>query len=225
MSRKVELQNLIVNHHRRLQKLLEIKALHGSETSPSVKIEIEDIEVEIEKLQLELDALYDDPTNQLSPPDLEVSNDSILDPEPFPKGRVLIIDDDPDDIWQDTIAGAFEDRGYETEAVSDIKSAKAALKKKEFDIVTIDMQLTKDETAEEGFSGERILALIVRKYPNTACIVISGSVEKAREYTKLQRYYGLTAFIPKLDFGDEQYIDIIIQNAKEDVKRRISSDR
>lgn len=52
LSRKEELQRLIVNSLRRLQKLKEEEALKGR--SASLSLEIEDIESELEKLQTEL---------------------------------------------------------------------------------------------------------------------------------------------------------------------------
>lgn len=222
MSHRKHLENLVKNHRRRLHILREKKALSGSEATPALLIEIQDIEAEIENLQSEIQQISDYSSEKLYQNVITVSDDPAIDTETASnvKGKVLIIDDDPEDIWQDTIAFAFQDRGYETVAVSDIKSAKAALKSREFDIVTIDMQLTEDE--EDQFLGERILDIIVRKYPNTACIVISGSVKDVQKYKNLQRNYGLTAFIPKLHFGDAQNFDLAIRDAEEDVKRRMN---
>lgn len=55
LLRPEELQQLILNSHRRLQKLKEEEALKGK--SASLSLEIEDIEIEIEKLQMELKTL------------------------------------------------------------------------------------------------------------------------------------------------------------------------
>ncbi|MFC1975783.1 hypothetical protein ACFLXQ_05255, partial [Chloroflexota bacterium] len=54
MSRKDDLQKLINNHKRRLQKLKEREALKGLDVEPEVTIEIEDIEKKLNKLQPEL---------------------------------------------------------------------------------------------------------------------------------------------------------------------------
>ncbi len=54
MSRKDDIKKLITNHYRRLQKLKEQQALHGTSTDPGILLEIEDIEEKVEKLQTEL---------------------------------------------------------------------------------------------------------------------------------------------------------------------------
>ncbi len=55
MSRNQYLQKLLANHHRRLEKLYNKRALQGLSADPSILIEIEDIEAEIEQLQAELE--------------------------------------------------------------------------------------------------------------------------------------------------------------------------
>lgn len=54
MPKRAELENLILKHQRRLQKLKERKATFGLNTPPEVLTEIEDIEAEIELLQAAL---------------------------------------------------------------------------------------------------------------------------------------------------------------------------
>ncbi|MCB9078281.1 MAG: hypothetical protein H6631_11850 [Anaerolineaceae bacterium] len=54
MPKRAELENLILKHQRRLQKLKERKATFGLNTPPEVLTEIEDIEAEIESLQAAL---------------------------------------------------------------------------------------------------------------------------------------------------------------------------
>jgi hypothetical protein len=54
VSREDDIQQLIINHQRRLQKLREQQALQGLSVDPKILIEIEDIEKEIEKLEIEL---------------------------------------------------------------------------------------------------------------------------------------------------------------------------
>ncbi len=51
MSRKEDLNKLINNHKRRLQKLKEKKAILGLSADPSIEIGIEEIESEIKKLE------------------------------------------------------------------------------------------------------------------------------------------------------------------------------
>ncbi len=61
MSRQDDLQKLMVEHNRRLQKLKEKKAKQGSSADPNLDIEIEDIEDEVEKLQVEFKTLQTAP--------------------------------------------------------------------------------------------------------------------------------------------------------------------
>ena len=57
MSRQVDLQKLILDSERRLQKLREQKAQYGLDTRPHILTEIEDIEAELADLQTEFDTL------------------------------------------------------------------------------------------------------------------------------------------------------------------------
>lgn len=57
MSRENDLQHLITEHQRRLQKLKEQQAQWGFQVPPHILIEIEDCEADIEKLKDELAAL------------------------------------------------------------------------------------------------------------------------------------------------------------------------
>jgi tetratricopeptide (TPR) repeat protein len=57
MSRRDDLQQLIINYGRRLQKLQEQQALMGLDTSPHILIEIEDIQAKMAELQEKLAAL------------------------------------------------------------------------------------------------------------------------------------------------------------------------
>ena len=50
-----EIEKLIINYDRRLQKLKQSKALQGLSTDPKILLEIEDIEAEIKRLQAELE--------------------------------------------------------------------------------------------------------------------------------------------------------------------------
>ena len=59
MSQEYDLEKLITNHNRRLQKLKERKALEGLSADPKIRLEIENIEAEIKQLQMELEQLGD----------------------------------------------------------------------------------------------------------------------------------------------------------------------
>ncbi len=58
--KKDDIEKLILNHNRRLQKLKEQKALYGHSIDPQILIEIEDIEGKLEELQIELENLRQD---------------------------------------------------------------------------------------------------------------------------------------------------------------------
>lgn len=60
MSRKTDIQNLLITHTRRLQKLKEQQALKGQDTEPDLLLEIEDIETQLAELQAELATLPDE---------------------------------------------------------------------------------------------------------------------------------------------------------------------
>lgn len=85
MSRIDEIQRLIQEHQRRLQKLKEDQATFGLHTPPHIEIQIEDTEAEIEKLRRELveqeEAIRSRPST--APPDL---SDSKPVPPPRPPG-------------------------------------------------------------------------------------------------------------------------------------------
>ncbi len=68
MSRKTDLQQLIINHTRRLQKLKEQQALKGHDAEPALLIEVEDVEAQLERLQTELVSLANEPELMLTLP-------------------------------------------------------------------------------------------------------------------------------------------------------------
>lgn len=76
MSQQEDLQKLIADHERRLQKRREQKAKLGISADPSIDIEIEDIETTIAKLQAERAELE---TSQASTPQPEITT-----PQPAP---------------------------------------------------------------------------------------------------------------------------------------------
>lgn len=59
MSQRDDLEKLIKEHNRRLQKLKEQEARYGYSVDPGILLEIEDIEAKLEKLQAELKMLED----------------------------------------------------------------------------------------------------------------------------------------------------------------------
>lgn len=144
--------------------------------------------------------------------------------------RVLIIDDD--EKWRRRIERAFNNKMFQTQykkqfgttatftfkQAEDYDTAIVALDDQDFEIVTIDMQFETDE----DMSGEMVLDYIVDSYPNTACIVISGSVESFAKRDDLEDEYGLRAFIDKGEFSPIRLV-WAIGRAKEAVERRLQA--
>jgi hypothetical protein len=87
MSRQDDLQRLINNLNRRLQKLKEQKTLQGQSTDPKILIEIEDIEKEISKLEADLIMLNPNP----------LSNPSNVKEEGLRPIRILFLSANPTD--------------------------------------------------------------------------------------------------------------------------------
>lgn len=77
MSRRDDVNNLIAEHNRYLQKLKEKKASFGLHTPVHILTEIEDVEAEIERLQTEL-ANLEDSGDKISPSRDLFSSKSIL---------------------------------------------------------------------------------------------------------------------------------------------------
>ena len=92
MSRKDDIQKLIVNYERRLQKRKEQKALFGLDAPPHILTEIEDIEAEIKKLHTELEALEDSGVDEESQRALsELAEDT----EPKQRAQIYLQGDFP----------------------------------------------------------------------------------------------------------------------------------
>lgn len=97
MSRRDDLQQLIINYGRRLQKLQEQQALMGLDTPPHILIEIEDIQAKMVELEEKLAALaeadlaveipYSAPEQQAQP---QVQPASQSSPQPSPPQMIFV---------------------------------------------------------------------------------------------------------------------------------------
>lgn len=90
MSRREDIQKLIVLYNRRLQKLREQEALKGISTPPEILIEIEDLEDKLAGLQAELESASAQPVSALTDDDLarEVARLSGDQPAPSSSTRI-----------------------------------------------------------------------------------------------------------------------------------------
>jgi len=128
MPKLDEIEKLITNYNRRLQKLKEQKALYGISVDPKIPLEIEDIEAEIAELQAELQNLVE---KQNSTPDPEDNGEKspIKEIRNIVKGtitREAISDEDSlTDQWYRTAIEAFLKGDY-WEAKRYLKMVKTA---------------------------------------------------------------------------------------------------
>ena len=91
------------------------------------------------------------------------------------KGKILVVDDEPK--WREMLREELEEDRYrvftaanDAEALRELRKAKS--QGEAFDIVILDLTLVKEVGK---VSGHRVLDRLRRSYPETHCIVISGS--------------------------------------------------
>jgi len=78
---------------------------------------------------------------------------------------ILLVEDD--DSQREALAGILHQEGYEVEAVADGETALTRLREGAFDLVLADLLLP-------GLSGLDLLSQIVRHWPETKCIILTG---------------------------------------------------
>lgn len=91
------------------------------------------------------------------------------------KGKILVVDDEPK--WREMLREELEEDRYrvftaanDAEALRELRKAKS--QGEAFDIVILDLTLVKEVGK---VSGHRVLDRLRRSYPETRCIVVSGS--------------------------------------------------
>jgi DNA-binding NtrC family response regulator len=81
------------------------------------------------------------------------------------RSAILLVEDDPSQ--RESLAGILRQEGYEVEAVADGEIGLARLRESPFDLVLTDLILP-------GLSGMDLLSHLVRHWPETKCIILTG---------------------------------------------------
>lgn len=197
MSQKQDLQKLIINHHRRLQKLKEQKALTGRATDPEILIEIEDIETELEALEANLEILAGQS---------ETAEATENSPSPTGPWHVLVVDDDPS--WQDRLKRILRRVNCLVLTASTYAEAKAELANARLDLVTIDLNLDKTTEYADGLElVSHIRHAFGLMFP---IIIITGKGDLSRQRQAFKKY-NVFDFIEKAKFDFEEFQAIVLE--------------
>lgn len=152
--------------------------------------------------------------------------------------RILIIDDEP--LYQELIGGAIENLGHSWQAVKSPDEALEALEKAKenkvpFSVVTIDLNFesadSNDFQKNKLTGGIEILPIIKRRYPDIACVIISGAKGiYPEDIINLRDFYGLGHYISKdrlnpetLDSGIRKAFEQVIRHGNIDTAEPIRS--
>ncbi|MCB9076958.1 MAG: TIR domain-containing protein [Anaerolineaceae bacterium] len=140
---------------------------------------------------------------------------------PIDNLRILVIDDDP--IYRELIGIAIEKLGHTWHSVTNPMEALQALEiaednKEPFSVVTIDLDFGPSAQQNKQTGGIEIFPIIKRRYPDMACIIISGaSGINPQDILTLRDAYGLGHYISK-DRLDPETLDLGIKKAFEQVR-------
>jgi ActR/RegA family two-component response regulator len=139
------------------------------------------------------------------------------------RGKVLVIEDDPD--WQAFLKSCLEGEGFYVEVVSDLKAGEEKIVKDMFHFATIDLQLDESTQDPSAYEGWGILAKIIEyradRYMPT--MVITGFDKDYKEFLEIKKLSG-TYFTPKKAFDKKKFLDTVIQ-AVENLDVRFHDDK
>jgi DNA-binding NtrC family response regulator len=119
------------------------------------------------------------------------------------KHAIMVVEDD--EWWQAVLKESLEDEGYEVTAFADYQDGRQALEERAFDLVILDLLL--DESAPM-LDGERLLAHISRRYPDTPCIVVSGRGD-IRVVRDAFKQYHVVDYIAKDQFDIPTFVELV----------------
>ena len=91
--------------------------------------------------------------------------------------RILIVDDD--DVIRDTLCELLS-QDYSCQAADTAEEALARLEAEPFDVVLTDISMP-------GFSGMELLDRVLRQYPGTPVIMISGLSDQEQAHSLLEQ--------------------------------------
>ncbi|HEY72450.1 MAG: hypothetical protein DRJ03_08790 [Chloroflexi bacterium] len=116
---------------------------------------------------------------------------------------ILIVEDD--DQWQGVLREPLEDEGYSVTVIADYQDSRQVLEEHVFDLVILDLLLDKSAPM---LGGERLLAHISRRYPGTACIIVSGRGDTRLVRDAFKQHH-VVDFIDKDRFDILTFIDAV----------------
>ena len=122
---------------------------------------------------------------------------------------VLIVEDDR--LWQEILKENLEDEGYDVVVVDKYQEARQALEDHPFALVILDLKLAESSAGFDKsapmFDGERLLAHISQRYPDTPCIVVSG--EGTTEFVRdAFKEYHVVDYIEKSGFDIPTFLEL-----------------
>ncbi len=125
--------------------------------------------------------------------------------------RSLVVEDELP--WQTRISKALERENFEVRVVSDYDEALAELRKRRFDLVTVDLEFYMG--AEVDYVAADLLSDIRCEFGNIPCIIISGSPSSAspEEVVRLVKRYDIAGFIEKAKFNRDKLKKLIEEEA------------
>ncbi len=115
---------------------------------------------------------------------------------------ILLVEDDPSQ--RELLAGILRQEGFEVEAVADGETGLARLQESPFDLVLTDLILP-------GLSGLDLLSHIVRHWPETKCIILTGFATVKNSVTAMR--LGAYDYLQKP--VDRQELGLVVRRALE----------
>jgi DNA-binding NtrC family response regulator len=115
---------------------------------------------------------------------------------------VLIVEDD--EWWQAVLKEPLQDEGYEVTVTAGYQDSRQALDEHAFDLVIVDLLL--DESAPM-LDGERLLAHISQRYPDTPCVIVSGRGD-IRVVRDAFKQYHVVDYIAKDQFDIPSFLEL-----------------
>jgi DNA-binding response OmpR family regulator len=127
------------------------------------------------------------------------------------KGKVLIIEDDPN--WQDDLKEFLEFDGFHVEIAADITTAIKKVTKERFHFITLDMRLDKDSKENlriDEFEGWDVLDVIkrLRVEQMTPVMVVTSYPEDYEEYKHIKGLESLF-YMGKKAFDKRGFLEIV----------------
>jgi two-component system response regulator (stage 0 sporulation protein F) len=112
------------------------------------------------------------------------------------KGKILVVDDQQG--WRELLEDILSEDGYEVVTASNFKEAIDLLKRKHFDLATIDMRLV--DPSPYNIDGMRVLKETKTQKPLIKAIILTGYPDEAQK-DKALNFYGADGYYEKAPDG------------------------